>query len=124
MDFNEVFAEEEHTKTYNQIHEAQAALYTYSKFLLYNTLSIVCGIPFSIFWGLFNAVLIFFVVWIGYPVYKLLYVLIWPGVHFLYVIVFAPFLEPCMDTMGRCMRHAQVHVSMTDDRRNRNRNED
>ena len=66
--------------------------------------------------------LIFYIVWIGYPILELLYVIVGLRVHILNVIVFAPLLEPCMDTVGRCLRHVQVHVTMTDDRRNRNRN--
>ncbi|XP_043944638.1 caveolin-1 isoform X2 [Protopterus annectens] len=107
VDFEDVIAEPEGTHTFDGIWKDSFTTFTVSKYWCYRLLSALIGIPLSLIWGIYFAILSFIHIWVVVPLIKS-YLIEIQCVSRVYSICIHTCCDPFYDAVGKMFSSVRV----------------
>lgn len=107
VDFEDVIAEPEGTHSFDGIWKASFTTFTVTKYWFYRLLSALVGIPLSLVWGIYFAILSFIHIWVVVPCIKS-YLIEIQCVSRVYSICIHTCCDPLFDAIGRMFSSVRV----------------
>jgi caveolin 1 len=112
VNFKDVIAEPEGVHSFGTVWGTSYKTYSVSKFWCYRLLTMVLGIPFALFWGLYFAFLAFLNVWCVVPFVKC-FVIQMKFIAQVWGLLVNTFLDPFFGSIGKMFSSIKLHLTTT-----------
>ncbi|XP_077330061.1 caveolin-1 isoform X1 [Lithobates pipiens] len=109
IDFEDVIAEPEGTHSFDGIWKASFTTFTVTKYWFYRLLSAIFGIPLSLIWGIYFAILSFLHIWAVVPCIKS-YLIEIQCISRVYSICIHTFCDPLFEAIGKVFSFVRITV--------------
>ncbi|XP_060562102.1 caveolin-3-like [Ruditapes philippinarum] len=108
IQFHDVFGEPDETVfSFDFVWRFAFKLFTNVKLWCYRIVSLICGLPLAIFWGIYFAMLSFCAIWCCEP-YMKAYAIELGCIRRLFNTMLNAFVRPCFEVMGYCFYNIRV----------------
>ena len=111
LDFNKCFYEHKSTKSFDQLNVCLGITYQFTKLVTYHIFVFLLGIPMLIFWALFNAVVVFILVWIYQPGLRVMIMVTYAWMP-LVTVPLQAMLTPLVDASARIFRQIRIKANL------------
>ncbi|XP_069832479.1 caveolin-1 [Dendropsophus ebraccatus] len=109
IDFVDVIAEPEGTHSFDGIWKASFTTFTVTKYWFYRLLSAIFGIPLSLIWGIYFAILSFLHIWAVVPCIKG-YLIEIQCISRIYSICIHTFCDPLFEAFGKIFSFVRISL--------------